>query len=631
VYLETGGSITNNQSGMIFGNKFGAFLEGAFGTITNNGTIAAPSYDGVVVGRGGVVTNGAGASIAGGTNGVLVKYRAAGTVENFGTISASGTNGAGVDLSKGGIVENYSLGVISGTGFGIFMTGDLGMVTNNGRISGSHGVAVELGGTVTNTASASISGSVAGIFSQGQPAALTNFGDISATASTGAGADIEAGGSIANEAGASLSGGAFGVFLAGSMGTVANYGSITGYHGVAFEAGGRLTNGSGASISGNSAGVFSKGATVTVENSGSIHATGAAGLDIESGGNVTNNSGASISGSSFGIFMTGSTGTISNFGGITGYHGIAINAGGSVINGAGGSIFANSAGIFSQGAPVSITNAGSITARGAAGADIEAGGSITNSTGAVLSGNSFGVFLSGGSGTVENSGTISGPSYAIDFSNSFADRLIIHPGAVFVGNVKGGSGSNTLELATGAGSINGIGTPKYSNFQNGVIDANADWILTGSNVLPNLLDNGIVSIGSSLVVSTAVDPSSFGSFILEHNAVLEIAAAQEGSTAIDFQGGSELVVDNTNSFGLNVGSQTYSGPQLQNFTFDDVVDLKNFGSSGAAFSYDSATGVLQLSNGLNQTASLSMQDSTLGSGAFHLAGDGATGTLVTHS
>ena len=76
---------------------------------------------------------------------------------------------------------------------------------------------------------------------------------------------------------------------------------------------------------------------------------------------------------------------------------------------------------------------GSITATSGAGADIEGGGSITNQAGATLSGSSFGVFITGGASTVTNAGTISGGSYAIDFAGSATNRLIVDPGAVFIG------------------------------------------------------------------------------------------------------------------------------------------------------------------------------------------------------
>ena len=106
IYLENGGSVTNTSTGTITGHKFGAFLEGGFTTLANYGSISGATYDGAVLGLGGIVTNAAGASISGASVGVYVKYRAAGTVTNSGSISASGTGSAGIDLADGGIVTN---------------------------------------------------------------------------------------------------------------------------------------------------------------------------------------------------------------------------------------------------------------------------------------------------------------------------------------------------------------------------------------------------------------------------------------------------------------------------------------------------------------------------------------------
>jgi hypothetical protein len=98
-----------------------------------------------------------------------------------------------------------------------------------------------------------------------------------------------------------------------------------------------------------------------------------------------------------------------------------------------------------------------------------------------------------------------------------------------------------------------------------------------------------------------------------------------------FTSSSQLVVDDTASFGTNVGTSGYAGPSLQDFTSGDLIDLKNFSSAGATSTYDATTGLLQIVNGTSQYATLQFADATLGSRTFHLAPDGGTGTSIALS
>ena len=45
----------------------------------------------------------------------------------------------------------------------------------------------------------------------------------------------------------------------------------------------------------------------------------------------------------------------------------------------------------------------------------------------------------------------------------------------------------------------------------------------------------------------------------------EVAAALGTQTHMNFLGSSELLIDSAASFGVNVGSTSYAGPQLQSF------------------------------------------------------------------
>ena len=160
--------------------------------------------------------------------------------------------------------------------------------------------------------------------------------------------------------------------------------------------------------------------------------------------------------------------------------------------------------------------------------------------------------------------------------------------------------------------------------------------VTDPDSIPNLLDNGTVAIasGGSLDVSSAVDPSSTGVFQLMTKASLEIAAILGGGLKIQFLGSAptnELIIDSAANFGTHVGTASYAGPLLENFTAGDVIDLKGIASAGLGLAYSAASGDLQITSGGNALATLAFQNSTLSTGAFHEATDGAGGTLITHS
>jgi hypothetical protein len=644
VALRTGGSLTNSLRGAISasgaigggsGIGSGIYITGALGTVSNYGAVVGAAY-GVAMARGGTVTNSN--SIAGGEDGIIIQG-GAGTIANTGSVTASVDDGIG--LFAGGSVSNAAGGFISGAniGAGIFITGAFGSVANSGTVTTSgtrFGILLTSGGSVTNAVSASIAGDVAAVLVNGQPGTITNSGSISATGA--AGVDLETGGTVDNGLGGSVKGSSFGAFITGGSGLVTNAGLIASaiYGAVALEAGGTVTNVAGGSISGGSSGVyFGIGAAGTVTNFGSIGAVGvnSAGVDLALGGSVINNAGGSISGTGFGVFATGAAGTLTNSGTVTGSHGVGMEAGGNITNQANAAILGQSAGVLSQGGAATLSNFGSIAANaaGGAGADIEAGGSVTNNVGATLSGAAFGVFITGGPATVTNAGTISGGSYAVKFSGSAANRLVVDPGAVFSGAIGGGSGVNTVELASGTGSVGGVNAGTFFNFQDLAVDNSAIWTLDGANSVPTVVNDGTVAVAGSLDVSTAIDPSSDGLFQLDGGSTFEVAAALGTQTQMNFLASSELVIDNFGSFGVNIGSLGYAGPQLQDFGSGDTIDLRQFSSSSDALAYDASTGLLQISNGATQLASLEFQNSSLKGTTFQATTDGSTGTLITRA
>ena len=424
----------------------------------------------------------------------------AGTLTNTDTLASPVTLGAGAVLTNaaGGLIHNAS-------GFAVYSAGTSAGVSviNAGSIAGSasggEGVNLHAGGNATNQSGASISG-YQGIYDTGDALTVVNAGSIAgnATELSGKGVNLLAGGSVTNQSGARISG-YTGIYGKGDAVTVVNAGSIAGNvsgPGVALLAGGSVTNQSGGRISGYT-GIFGTGSAVIVANAGSIagNNAGGTGVALLAGGSVGNQSGARISGY-WGIVASGDTVAVVNSGSIAGNGlqpdgaGVALHAGGSVTNQSIASI-SGYTGIFANGSALTVVNAGSIAGNASnpsgTGVDLLAGGSVTNQSTASISGFD-GIAVSGGAGTVVNAGSISGSSDAVQFAAGFANRLVIDPGATFIGTVTGsntlGAGtSSTLELASGvsAGTLNGLG-PKYLDFTQIIVDSGATWTLTADTL-----------------------------------------------------------------------------------------------------------------------------------------------------
>ena len=205
--------------------------------MTNFGTISGHSFLGVYS-AGGAVTNRAGALIAGGESGVVVREGAA-TVTNFGSISGQKT--VGIVLDDGGVITNGANAKISGGKGGVsVISGDA-----NHRHPGDE-------------------------FRHDFEPWLVRRGLLSFPAGSA---------EITNKAGALIAGGKHGVDLA--AGTVTNLGRIEGSQDGAYlgYGGGLITNGgpgsTSATISGGKTGVVIDGRTSsTVKNFGTIIGAG---------------------------------------------------------------------------------------------------------------------------------------------------------------------------------------------------------------------------------------------------------------------------------------------------------------------------------------------------------------------
>ena len=464
---------------------------------SQGGTGVLPSY-GIVPGESGTVTNS----------------------DNVSTDYISAVNGSGVLVARGGGTA-YNLGTIQNIGdvnpdpaAGVRL--DYGLrISNRGSVSGRYGSSsgFETGlSTVTNY------GTLQNGSGSYQTGLDTNFGDGSTSGSVGidisptvvAGAVVNAGTITGNSSGGLvLSGsGTHGVYLYSpstqnpvTVTNSANYNVNNGYFlkgtiSIAWSIANSGTTGAQNTIkssepvpavhqyeqlftAGKSAGIFPSYGVVldgsgTVTNAGYISAVNGTGVLIDGGAGTVNNSGTikdignAVPGLAAGVRVDYG-GLVSNRGLISGRYGILsgfdygfitiTNSG--LIQGQNGSGSYQNAGIliFNDGSTFSnsVTNYGSIS--GGVGID------FTRTTPTAS--------------TVVNAGTITGSNGTAILFGSGNDRLVVDPGAVFVGKVDGGAGSNTLELAAGAGTgrFAGLGT-SFVNFGTVKFDAGASWTVT---------------------------------------------------------------------------------------------------------------------------------------------------------
>jgi hypothetical protein len=357
-----------------------------------------------------------------------------------------------VSLGAGGEVTNLPGGFI---GYGVSLGANSTLV-NEGTIDGSlanyepHARGVEFSGYVVNGTNADIDGYVSGT------GTVVNAGTIGYGTSTGVAVDFRYGtaSTLVLYPGSVLDGRAYGgnpigatvtsslilasAFVPGMITTkvFSEFGQITVASGANWTVGGGNSLVAGQTLHQGGwlavAGSFS--------NAGVVTATGQTAL-YASGGTITN-SGTIVGASNIGVELVGAT----------------LGDSGYISGGSYGVVLAN-------GATVSV--AGSAT--------------VSGNTGIL------------GYGTVTVAGEVIGTAatadQAIAFETGVTSRLVIDPGAVFVGQVYGGyhehaASQSELEFASGsaAGTLGGIGS-QYQSFASVTIDGGAVWTAAGSNTL----------------------------------------------------------------------------------------------------------------------------------------------------
>ena len=528
-----------------------------------------------------VLTNAGSGRIAGFSAGIYIA--GAGTVSNQGTISSSQNTGSGYTYSTidntativsaavilgHGSVTNAASALISGGLGGIGIDGD-GSVTNAGSvIGGQFGVFIEGGGNLSNATTGTIGGSIYGVYGGvAGPLSVVNQGRIAA--STGRGIELLGGGSVTNTGSGTISAPLYGIRADLSVATIVNAGVVNGTSraGAIFRVGGSLTNAVGGTITGSIAGFAAVGAlATTVTNAGSLGGYNFGAVIYSANAQFTNS----------GSVSSVKLGSGSVFGGA----GVALKAGGTVTNASGGHITARWIGVqIGQRTTTvggTLVNQGSIFASdGVNGAAVWIHGPayISNSSSGTINGGPFAVVAYYGT-TLINSGSIGGTAYAFDAINpGYANRVVVNPGGVFTGIVKGGNsiGStvvSTLELGSGAasGTLGGIGT-QFVQFGRVTVDAGASWTLTGANTIvagATLTDSGTVtnigSLSGGIVLDGGVVTNASGATISASFAAVYGPPGTGGGTIVN----AGLLAGPATGFGAGIA--LFSGGTITNLS-----------------------------------------------------------------
>ncbi|MDE2333447.1 MAG: Hint domain-containing protein [Rhodospirillales bacterium] len=537
--IANGGEATNQSGGVVVGGFVGAAVAQAGATLANAGYVSG-GQDGVFVLSGASVVNAANATIKGGNAGVV----GSGTLVNAGTITAVTAGQFAVSLQSGTdsrlVVDPgavFAGAVEGGNAIGGAATSTL--VFAGGA---SQGTFSALGSHYADFAAVSIDSNASWIATgtnsvvAGQ--ALTDAGTLANVGQLSvAGNGLLLRGMLANEARATIAGATYAV---AGYGTVVNAGTIAALgvspdavvlaaghaNRVVVEAGATFigTVDGGNPLGAASASTLEFGAgTGTINGLGS-HYVDFAQISIDLGGTWSVAAGASIAAgqtvSSNGLLVADSTLTNAGLVAAAGYGLDAtggfvtntgtISAGNLAVLGAGVATLVNTglltaggaAAVSMQTGAVSNAGGGRIVGGSYAGVKLAAATSLTND--AAVSGAVYGVVLSGGvlindahgaiaggalavsgSGTVINGGTIGQAGAArgaVALAQGAGNRVVVDPGAAFVGAVSGGGAGSTLEFASGAayGTLSGLGV-QYANFAQVSIDGAARWVAAGSN------------------------------------------------------------------------------------------------------------------------------------------------------
>ncbi|HZZ90673.1 MAG TPA: hypothetical protein VFE13_20285, partial [Caulobacteraceae bacterium] len=321
IFLDHGGSLTNDATGRIYGgvySKAGQLTFSNAGYVYSNGT-------GLSVHGGASITNAAGATVFGQSEGMHV-YRTsqAVTITNAGQIGGGmDSRSVGVEIDADNVVfNNLATGQVNAPADGAMkITGEGVIVTNAGRIAANSNFGpgiIAAGDTIVNLSGGDIFGYFEAV-SLGGGGSLTNAGVIESQSTVGVTKSGK--GSIVNKAGGAITGKQFGLqWNGGADARLVNFGSIVGQTltALTFNASGSVSNWATGSITGSS-GVQIGALGAQLINAGVITGKKTTGVVFTDGAVMTNRVGGVVSGKQYGVSVTGTAGaTIINAGKISG-------------------------------------------------------------------------------------------------------------------------------------------------------------------------------------------------------------------------------------------------------------------------------------------------------------------------
>ena len=641
--LSVGGVVTLSGGGTVSLSDVSGYAESPSQVIT--GTVAGDTLDNIdntisgygLLGNGLMTLKNEAKGTINATGGILTVDTGANSILNKHLIEA--TSGV-LDLRSN--VTNAG-GTIAGMGATVELDG---MTVSGGTLSNTAGGAIQVVGTATldgtATAVTLTSGTQLAIGNANtlivkgsvtDQGSITDAGTIINTNALSGSITISGSGEFSNLAGAKVTG-AITATAAGE--TIANLGNVTGA--VTLAGSDLLITGAGAVFTGgikdnggNNALEIAKGPyTLTkFDAAGTAQYTS---LQIDAGVKVTTDATDIFTGVAVDNLGTLNavafkiTNTLLNSGVINGDVGLA--SGATLNNLAGGTISGSGlAAIAGSNGPATVVNAGLIDP-GTFGINLPGGGSVTNLAGGVIEGATAGVNISGGAGIVTNAGTISGGGVdSVVLASGFTNRVVVDPGARFIGVVDGGNktgsgADSTLEFAAGTGGtkLSGLGTA-FVNFATLSIDSGALISLQAGNSIAAIGNAGTLdaSSGTETLTAALITAPSGSSGVLEIDASGDLvvnAGSVDATQSVMFTDGTgTLTIGTLSGFAATIGNAA---------TGDEIIVQ---GTSIASTSFNAASHVLSLLNASKGViGTLKLAPSVLGSG-FKANGKGGI-TLV---